>query len=95
MGFGCLTVTALSPIGVLSKVRVPGVQAGATLAFSFYLTHKQITHLSRDGLIQAGIDQGSILYPTGIFAACLVGSILLYLVIERPFMRLRDRILKT
>src|SRR5271170_3866362 len=69
-GFGLLVAAAASSSGVL-RVRVPGAKTVATLAFSLYLTHKEVAHLDRDifpwlrhesGWLAAGI------YATTCFA---------------------------
>jgi peptidoglycan/LPS O-acetylase OafA/YrhL len=94
LGFGSILIAGLAPQGYFSKLRVPGMKAGATLAFSIYLTHKQIIHLVRKLLLDAGLSQESVLMPLTIMAACLCASILLYFTIEKPFMALRDHILE-
>jgi peptidoglycan/LPS O-acetylase OafA/YrhL len=91
LGFGCLMIAGLSPSGFFSSLRFPGAEWGATLAFSFYLTHKQMIHLSHEWLLAAGVAPSSRLYPSGILLACLVASATLYFLIERPFLNLRDR----
>jgi peptidoglycan/LPS O-acetylase OafA/YrhL len=92
-GFGCLTVSALAPTGVFSRFQFRVVKWSATLAFSFYLIHKSFIHHTSQWLIGIGVDEKSILYPIVITAVCLLGSLLVYLVIEKPFLAYRDRVL--
>jgi peptidoglycan/LPS O-acetylase OafA/YrhL len=94
LSFGCFVIAALSPRGVFSRIRLPGTQTGATLAFAFYLTQKQIINLSRSWLPRYGIETTSILYPAGIFSLCIFSAFILYLFIEKPFLLLRDRMLR-
>jgi peptidoglycan/LPS O-acetylase OafA/YrhL len=89
--FTALLLAALLPGGWLSRVRVPGVETCATLAFTFYLTHKQVIRASREWLLAAGVAETSLLYPLLILAACGLASLLLHRIVERPFLRLRDR----
>lgn len=89
LGFGCL-VMAFTEV----KIRLPGATVGATLAYSTYLTHKAVMHLDRvyfghfldeNWMIKVAI------YATTIFT----GATLLYLFIEGPFLRLRERIISS
>jgi peptidoglycan/LPS O-acetylase OafA/YrhL len=62
----------------------------ATLAFSLYLTHKEVAHLDRSYLpsLTASPDWKTVV----VYAVtCLVAAGVLYGVVERPFMVLRDR----
>ena len=63
----------------------------ATLAYSLYLTHKEIGHLCRVHLGQYMESRG---WPAlGLaFAASICVATLLYLAVERPFLRLRERL---
>lgn len=92
-GLGMIVASALSRNGLLARWRVPGAQTLATLAFSLYLTHKEIAHLVRTvfpHITDAKGWQSWMLYT--VF--CLAAAALLYLLVERPALRLRDRILK-
>ncbi len=91
LAFALLTVSAISPDGLIARVPLPGTRALATLAFTLYLTHKEMAHLARvwcprwarqRDLRTMAIDAG----------ACLAGAALLHLAVERPFLRLRERL---
>jgi peptidoglycan/LPS O-acetylase OafA/YrhL len=89
LGLGLLLVSCVSPSSPLSRVRGFGVIA--TLAYSLYLTHKEILHLVHEHLprlVEAGGWLALLLYSAASFAA----GTLLYLAIERPFLKLRERI---
>jgi peptidoglycan/LPS O-acetylase OafA/YrhL len=89
LGFGLLVAAATSKNGLL-RVRVPGGKAVATLAFSLYLTHKEVAHL--DQHIFPWLTQENGWLAAGIYAAsCLACAGLLYACVERPFLVLRDR----
>lgn len=74
------------------QFRIPGATIGATLAYSTYLTHKAVMHLDRVYL-------GSLLsvnwfVSLAIYAvSSLIVASVLYLCIEGPFLRLRERII--
>lgn len=91
LGLGLLVASAISQNGLLSKFPVPGAKLIATLAFSLYLTHKEIAHLDRIYLpsLTKGRDPVAML-TYGV--TCVAAAGLLYLCIERPFMVLRDRL---
>ncbi|HET7280693.1 MAG TPA: acyltransferase [Sphingomicrobium sp.] len=76
--------------GLVGKYRLPGGEALATGAYSLYLTHKMVYHA-----VQAWIAPplGTTGYATFMLAsaAALLAGALLYWMIERPFLILRDR----
>jgi peptidoglycan/LPS O-acetylase OafA/YrhL len=90
LGLGLLVASSLSANGLLGRFKVPGAKLVATLAYSLYLTHKELIHL---------VD---LCFPTlfkaggtpwlGVYAAsCLLVASVFYLCVERPFLLLRDR----
>ena len=88
-GLALLVASALSTNGLLRN-KVPGAKLIATLAYSLYLTHKELIHLvdlSFPVIAQAGRWQWLGLYAI----CCLVVAATLYLCVERPFLILRDR----
>lgn len=91
-GLGFLLASSVSTNGVLARIRVPGAGIVATLAYSLYLTHKEMMHLDQT-LIQGWLPMEGLgaflVYGATSFAAAW----LLYYAIERPFLRLRDRFL--
>ena len=93
-GLGLLLLSSVSRDGLLSRVRVPGARTVAALAFSLYLTHKEIVHLDR--LMMPSIARDPGLVATCVYAvSCVFGAALLYVCVERPFMLLRDRTVST
>jgi len=91
LGLGLLVASSLSNNGWLSRLRVPGANWVAMLAYSLYLTHKEIAHLDRlyfPQLTDANGTAAVLLYTFTCFGA----AALLYLGVERPFMMLRNRI---
>ena len=95
LSFSALVLAGVSHRGFFGHLRVPFAKPAAMLAFSFYLTHKSIIHLSRKWMIDAGLTENSYFYPLGIFVACLATSLALYLLVEKPGLVLRDRICRT
>ena len=72
----------------ISRRSVPGAAALATGAYSLYLSHKAVFHIvSEGGLRPFGLPA----FPFALVGALLIGS-LLYWLVERPFLKLRDRL---
>jgi peptidoglycan/LPS O-acetylase OafA/YrhL len=91
LGLGLLVASAISRNGLLSRFPVPGAKLLATLAFSLYLSHKEIAHLDRiylPSLTQRRDAAAMLTYAV----SCIAAAGLLYLSVERPFMVLRDRL---
>ncbi len=90
-GLGLLVAASISPSCWLSKVR--GFGLIATLAYSVYLTHKEIAHLDRMYLGRY-LQNGGWLAFLIVFSTCFLAAAVLYFAIERPFLRLRKRLQK-
>ncbi len=89
-GLAIVVAGCVSEHGVLGKVHVPGAQLIATVTFSLYLSHKMTWHVIRTyapQLVSPGGAQAFVIYAS---AALAVGG-LLFLLVERPFLQLRDR----
>jgi peptidoglycan/LPS O-acetylase OafA/YrhL len=93
LSFGGMLVAAATERGWLGRVRVPGSMFLARIAFSLYLTHKAVFHVVRDRTGEASGGSDVIAFGVYIAAALLVAT-LLYLMVERPFLRLRDRFMQ-
>lgn len=89
IGLGLLLLSFVSPTSLLSRVR--GFGFVATLAYSLYLTHKEIAHLVRV-LVPRLVEAGGWLALLVYLAPCFAVATLLYLLIERPFLKLREKI---
>ena len=89
IGLGLLIASSIAPSSPLSKVR--GFGLIAALAYSAYLTHKEIMHLVYTRLPKM-IQSGGWLALAVYFGFSFLVAFVLYLAIERPFLRLRERI---
>jgi peptidoglycan/LPS O-acetylase OafA/YrhL len=90
IGLGSLVVSCVSNDGWLSRFSLPGSRLLATLAYSLYLTHKEVAQLDRRylPLLTAAPDWKTMV----VYAVtCLLAASALYVSVERPFMLLRDR----
>jgi peptidoglycan/LPS O-acetylase OafA/YrhL len=90
LGLGLITASSVSTNGILARVKIPGAETIATLAFSLYLTHKAVGYFVMQHFPQITAPQGPeswLLYAV----TCLLAAVLLHVAVERPFLRLRDR----
>jgi peptidoglycan/LPS O-acetylase OafA/YrhL len=88
----CWVVAATDPRSVLARRSVPGAHALAAGAYSLYLSHKMVFHLVQ---VQTADWPGPVAYARVALAAigALAVGAALYFGVERPFLRLRDRVL--
>jgi peptidoglycan/LPS O-acetylase OafA/YrhL len=92
LGLGLIVASALSQNGLLSRWRLPGAKRIATLAYTLYLSHKGILHLTT--IVFPRISNAGGIVWIALFAlAAFAASAVLYLLVERPFMLLRDKLL--
>ncbi len=89
VGLGLLIASSMAPSSPLSKAR--GFGLIATLAYSLYLTHKEVVHLDQVFFLRY-VEPGGWLAFLIYFATSFLAATVLYLAIERPFLRLREKI---
>jgi peptidoglycan/LPS O-acetylase OafA/YrhL len=90
LGLGLIAASSISTNGLLARIKVPGAETVATLAFSLYLTHKAVAHIVMQHFPQVTSSRGPaswLLYAV----ACFIAAFLLHVLVERPFLRVRDR----
>jgi peptidoglycan/LPS O-acetylase OafA/YrhL len=88
LGCACLLLGALSPRTPLGRRALPGMRTLALLAFSLYLTHRQVYAWLDDaagGLTAHAPLTAFVLYN----GASLAVAALLYVAVERPGLRMR------
>jgi peptidoglycan/LPS O-acetylase OafA/YrhL len=91
-GLGLLLTSSVSANGVLARVRIPGAATLAVLAYSLYLTHKVVMHLDRL-LLANWLPLEDIVGLAVYYTSSCAVAAALYLLIERPFLRFRERLL--
>ena len=93
LAYGFIVVGAISPTCIIYKLKSRFTFVIATLSYAIYLTHKQIYHFVK--IISKDMDNGFI--QQNVFWICLLGALIggltLHVLIEKPFMKLRDRVL--
>jgi peptidoglycan/LPS O-acetylase OafA/YrhL len=89
VGLACLVASALSTNGWL-RLKVPGAQLCATLAYCVYLTQKEMLHLV-DSWFPTLEHAGRLPWAVVYLMVCFAAAGVLHVCVERPFLRLRDR----
>lgn len=88
--FALLVMGALSPRTLLHRARIPGTGALARWSYSIYLIHKPVGNIVSKLAVQwEAPAQVTLVATVGLSLG--VGA-LLYALVERPFMQLRDRL---
>ncbi|MHB1057931.1 MAG: acyltransferase family protein [Rhodanobacter sp.] len=89
-GFGLLVFAGADRHSLIGRWRMPGAGWLAAISYSLYLSHKIAFHLVQVTFGAALSGQRALAFATYALAALLLGAALHYLV-ERPFLRLRER----
>ncbi|SOU03331.1 acyltransferase family protein [Xanthomonas arboricola] len=93
LGLALLVLAGTASSGVLGGLRVPGAAWLAAISYSLYLTHKAVFHLTQGWFGPALEGRGVLAFAVYGLVAVLGGALLHYAV-ERPFLQLRDRMLR-
>jgi peptidoglycan/LPS O-acetylase OafA/YrhL len=94
LGYGALLMAAISHRCFLYRVRLRVTTSIAGLSYAIYLSHKGIIHITQELAGKIGLaEDGSVVFGLCI-ATCLIGALILRYVVEKPFMKVRDGILR-
>jgi peptidoglycan/LPS O-acetylase OafA/YrhL len=94
ISFALLTISALSDRSLVGRWRIPGVGAIALLSYSLYLTHSLALDFS--AWLNTRLALSMISLPGALISAAAIAwfAVLLYVLVERPFLGLRDRLFR-
>ena len=94
LAYGTLVAAAVSPSCILYTFHAKISAQIATLSYAIYLSHKGVIHLTQRLFIHWGIaGDGNLMFCICIVTTIL-GALVLRYSVEKPFLRLRDRILQ-
>jgi peptidoglycan/LPS O-acetylase OafA/YrhL len=88
---GLVVIAASDARSILGRYPVPGAGALAAGAYSLYLTHKAVFHAVQVAAPQLPTPLQGVAFVLAMLGALGVGAALYWLV-ERPFLKLRDRL---
>ncbi|MEO8771218.1 MAG: acyltransferase, partial [Ferruginibacter sp.] len=93
-GYGFMLMGAVSPKSIFYKFNSKTTTILATLSYPIYLTHKIVIHITQDQFSKTGIDvNGNLMFLICIIT-CFIAAWMLNRLIEKPFLRLRDKLLR-
>jgi peptidoglycan/LPS O-acetylase OafA/YrhL len=94
-GYALMVLSAISPTGFLYKFKSKITGNIALLSYGTYLIHKIIIHITQEQFSKLNIESNS----NSMFLICIITSLLaafiLNKIIEKPFLQLRDKILRS
>ncbi|MDN3676547.1 acyltransferase [Flavobacterium paronense] len=91
VGYGLLVIGAVCPSSFLFKWNSRVTTFVATLSYAIYLTHKGVIHMTHELLNDFKLDSNLMLFICMV--TCVGFAYLLHLSIEKPFMKVRNRII--
>ncbi len=94
IAYGLLVAGAISTSSFLYNWNSRITTLIATLSYAIYLCHKSIIHIVQELLTKSGVDTNSSLTFLICMVVCVFVAWLLNLTIEKPFMKMRDKILR-
>lgn len=92
IGYGLLVMAAISPTSVLFKWKSKLTAFIAAISYAVYLTHKGLIHITHEIFKDIQLDYNLLLLFSALM--CIAGAFILHLVVEKPFMNLRKRVVK-
>ncbi len=92
IGYGFLVAGTLSPACFINRFSLKFFSIVATLSYSIYLTHKQLNHIVQHFLEDYHLNSTLCFFIC--FVVAILGGTLLHYSIEKPFLKLRDKLLK-
>jgi hypothetical protein len=93
LGVTALVASGASSQSLIGKWRFPGAGAIVAMAYSLYLTHKQVYGLTH-AFVGERLDTQPILAVFVYGGAAVAAGALLYAIAERPALLLRSRVLR-
>jgi len=91
LSLGALLIASVGEETWVNRREIPIIHIGAVLSYSFYLVHKQTIHVTLLLGERYGFDPKGVFLFAASFAASLLFAGALYLVVERPIMKWRER----
>jgi len=94
VSYGLILAAVVCPGNILYSAKSWLTSQIATLSYGIYLTHKLVIHLTQNLLEKTGIDHNSNLMMFCCLATTVMSALLLRYVIEKPSLKIRDKVLR-
>ena len=93
IGFGFIVLAVISPACALYKLKSRLTSSIAILSYSVYLIHKAVRHLCFVYFGKMGLDEESYWMLLLSILFTIPGALILRYTVEKPFLKLRDKLL--
>jgi len=93
LAYGTILVAVVCPSSIFYRLKSRVTSQIATLSYSIYLVHKIMIHLTQGLLEKVGINKNSNLTMLACIIASIAGALAMRYIIEKPALRLRDKVL--
>jgi len=93
IAFGSFVLSAILPGSFLFRAKSAITKNLATLSYSLYLSHKGIIHLTQKWLTGVGLRGESNWMLLICIITCICAALLMRVLIEKPFFKMRNRLL--
>ncbi|WP_317173623.1 acyltransferase [Flavobacterium sp. ANB] len=94
-GYGFIVLGSVSPTSFLYKWNSKITTLIAALSYGIYLTHKGVIHLTQQLLLHFNVDINSNLTLVICSLTCILIAYILHKIIEKPFMQLRTKYIRS
>ncbi len=94
IGYGCWVTAALCPNCFLHKINFAIFKNTAVLSYAVYLCHKAICHLCHVYFSRHGVDEEGNVMLCICIAATVIAAIVVRYFVEKPFLKLRDKVVE-
>jgi len=95
LAYGAVLAAVVCPSNFLYRIKSAVTSQLATLSYAIYLVHKICIHTTQNLFGKAGIDKNSNLMMLLSVITCITAALLMRCTIEKPALRIRDRVLKS
>lgn len=90
---GAMVIAALSPTCFLYRLSARFTGIIATLSYSIYLSHKAVIHLTQDVVSRWGLAVDNNWMMLICVVSTILAGLLMHYMVEKPFLKLRDKVL--
>ena len=94
IGYGILVLGAISSTSFLYKKGSAITTKIAGLSYAIYLTHKIIIHITQQQFSKLNLEKDTNSMFLICIITCFAGAMLMNMLIEKPFLQLRGKLLK-
>lgn len=93
LGIASIFISVFNNKSIFSKYKIPSMNVFATLAFSIYLTHKAVIKIVHVHLEGFGFEKFHPVTTLSTIVSILLFSWILFTLIEKPFLKFRERLI--